>query len=122
MPAWCNGYGAGLQIGICRRKQDGSRWRCSREQYADYGATLAAECLEKEDGVKVPVTTLRRWLLQAGLLERRRKRRQHRRRRTRREHPGDLVQMDGSFHDWFDGRHGWATLSGWCRLRPRGTF
>ena len=35
-----------------------------RRQYADYGATLAAECLEKEDGVKVPVTTLRRWLLQ----------------------------------------------------------
>ena len=64
-----------------------------RQQYADYGATLAAECLEKEDGVKVSVTTLRRWLLQAGLLDRRRKRRQHRRRRTRREHLGELVQM-----------------------------
>ena len=62
-----------------------------RQQYADYGPTLAAECLAKEDGVKVSVTTLRRWLLQAGLLERRRKRRQHRRRRTRREHLGDLV-------------------------------
>ena len=67
-----------------------------REQYADYGPTLAAECLEKEDGVKVSVTTLRRWLLQAGLLDRRRKRRLHRRRRTRREHLGELVQMDGS--------------------------
>jgi hypothetical protein len=81
-----------------------------RDQYADYGATLAAECLEKEDGVKVPVTTLRRWLLQAGLLDRRRKRRQHRRRRTRREHLGELVQMDGSHHDWFEGRRGWAVL------------
>ncbi len=81
-----------------------------RQQYADYGTTLAAECLEKEDGVKVSVTTLRRWLLQAGLLEPRRKRRQHRRRRTRREHLGELVQMDGSFHDWFEGRRGWATL------------
>lgn len=81
-----------------------------REQYADYGATLAAECLEKEDGVKVSVTTLRRWLLQAGLLERRRKRRAHRRRRTRREHLGDLLQMDGSHHDWFEGRRGWAVL------------
>ena len=81
-----------------------------REQYADYGATLAAECLEKEDGVKVSVTTLRRWLLQEGLLERRRKRRLHRRRRTRREHLGELVQMDGSHHDWFEGRRGWATL------------
>jgi transposase len=81
-----------------------------RQQYADYGATLAAECLEKEDGVKVSVTTLRRWLLQAGLLERRRKRPAHRRRRTRREHWGELVQMDGSFHDWFEGRRGWAVL------------
>jgi transposase len=81
-----------------------------REQYADYGATLAAECLEREDGVKVPVTTLRRWLLQAGLLEPRRKRRLHRRRRTRREHLGELVQMDGSHHDWFEGRRGWAVL------------
>jgi transposase len=81
-----------------------------REQYADYGATLAAECLEKEEGVKVAVTTLRRWLLQAGLLERRRKRRLHRRRRTRREHLGELVQMDGSHHDWFEGRRGWAVL------------
>ena len=81
-----------------------------RQQYADYGATLAAECLEKEDGVKVSVTTLRRWLLQAGLLDRRRKRPQHRRRRTRREHLGELVQMDGSCHDWFEGRRGWATL------------
>jgi transposase len=81
-----------------------------RQQYADYGPTLAAECLEKEDGVKVSVTTLRRWLLQEGLLERRRKRRQHRRRRTRREHLGELVQMDGSHHDWFEGRRGWAVL------------
>jgi len=81
-----------------------------RQQYADYGATLAAECLKKEDGLEVSVTTLRRWLLQAGLLDRRRKRRPHRRRRMRREHLGELVQMDGSFHDWFEGRRGWATL------------
>jgi transposase len=81
-----------------------------RERYADYGATLATECLEKEAGVKVSVTALRRWLLQAGLLDRRRKRRAHRRRRTRREHRGELVQMDGSFHDWFEGRRGWAVL------------
>src|ERR1700752_4641678 len=33
-----------------------------RQQYADYGPTLAAECLAKEDGVVVTVTTLRRWL------------------------------------------------------------
>jgi transposase len=96
-----------------RRSPEGAKQRSLalyRDRYADYGATLAAECLEKEDGVKVSVTTLRRWLLQEGLLERRRKRRQHRRRRTRREHLGELVQMDGSFHDWFEGRRGWAVL------------
>jgi len=81
-----------------------------RQQYADYGPTLAAECLAKDDGIAVAVTTLRRWLLQAGLLERRRKRSQHRRRRPRREQRGDLVQMDGSHHDWFEGRRGWAVL------------
>jgi len=81
-----------------------------REHYADYGATLAAECLAKEHGVQVSVTTLRRWLCQAGLCERRRKRRLHRRRRPRRERLGELVQLDGSHHDWFEGRRGWAVL------------
>jgi hypothetical protein len=81
-----------------------------REQYADYGPTLAVECLAQEDGIRVAVTTLRRWLSQAGLWERRRKRQPHRRRRPRRERRGDLVQMDGSHHDWFEGRRGWAVL------------
>lgn len=81
-----------------------------REQYADYGPTLAAECLAKDDGIAVAVTTLRRWLSQAGLLARRRKRPPHRRRRPRRQRRGDLVQMDGSHHDWFEGRRGWAVL------------
>lgn len=91
-----------------------------RERYSDYGPTLAAECLAKEDGLVVRVTTLRRWLVQAGLWERRRKRRVHRRRRERRSHVGELVQLDGSHHDWFEGRRvvaitevayaGWAVL------------
>jgi Helix-turn-helix domain len=81
-----------------------------RQQYADYGPTLAAECLTKEDSVAVSVTTLRRWLSQAGLWERRRKRQPHRSRRPRRERLGELVQMDGSHHDWFEGRRGWAVL------------
>jgi transposase len=95
-----------------------------RQQYADYGPTLAAECLAEEDGVAVTVTTLRRWLSQAGLLERRRKRRPHRRRRPRRAQCGELVQLDGSHHDWFEGRRGWAVLmvmiddaTGWVTAR-----
>lgn len=81
-----------------------------REKYLGYGPTLAAECLEREDGVSVSASTLRHWLLGAGLWRRERRRKQHRRRRPRREHLGELLQMDGSHHDWFAGRRGWAVL------------
>lgn len=77
--------------------------------YRDYGPTLAAESLA-EDGLVVAVTTLRRWLIQAGLWSRQRERKQHRRRRERRACFGELVQMDGSPHDWFEGRREWAVL------------
>jgi transposase len=79
-------------------------------KYADYGPTLAAECLAEEDGVTVAVETLRQWLLSAGLWRKRRKHRPYRQRRPRKEYFGELVQMDGSHHDWFEGRRGWAVL------------
>ena len=81
-----------------------------REKYADYGPTLAAECLAKENDIEVAASTLRRWLRQSGQWQRQRKRQVHRRRRPRREQLGELVQMDGSHHDWFEGRRGWAVL------------
>lgn len=79
------------------------------KRYGDYGPTLAAECLA-EDGLVVSVQTLRRWLLAEGLWSRQRQRKQHRRRRARKEHFGELAQMDGSHHDWFEGRRAWAVL------------
>ena len=48
--------------------------------------------------------TLRRWMLEEGLWRRRRKRKPYRQRRERRRHFGELVQMDGSFHDWLEDR------------------
>ena len=63
-----------------------------------------------DEGIKVAVTTLRRWLAHAGLWQRKRVRKQHRRRRARKEFCGELVQMDGSHHDWFEGRREWAVL------------
>lgn len=81
-----------------------------RAKYAGYGPTLAAECLEYEDDLAVPASTLRVWLCAAGLWQRQRRRKLHRRRRARREHFGELVQMDGSHHDWFEGRRAWAVL------------
>jgi transposase len=83
--------------------------RLVRQKYSGavgerFGPTLAAEHLESEDGVKVAVETLRRWVLEGGLWSRERKRRRHRKRRERKEHFGELVQMDGSFHAWLEER------------------
>jgi hypothetical protein len=80
-----------------------------REKYSGavgerFGPTLTTEHLESEDGVKVAVETLRQWMLAEGLWSRERKRRQHRKRRERKEHFGELVQMDGSFHAWLEER------------------
>ncbi len=69
-----------------------------------FGPTLAAEHLKSEDGVTVDHETLRRWLLAAGLWSRVRKRSPHRRRRERMAHFGELVQLDGSVHPWFEDR------------------
>ena len=81
-----------------------------REKYADFGPTLAAEYLLREEGLVVGVETLRRWLLAAGLWRKRKGRPQHRRWRARKEHVGEMVQMDGSHHDWFEGRRPKAVL------------
>jgi len=69
-----------------------------------FGPTLAAEHLAEEDGVVVDHETLRRWMLAEGLWNRQRKRKKHRQRRDRKAHFGELVQLDGSFHDWLEGR------------------
>src|SRR5574337_660077 len=83
--------------------------RLVREKYGGpvgerFGPTLAAEHLASEDGLKVDAETLRRWMLAAGLWSRERKKRRHRRRRERKEHFGEMVQMDGSFRRWLQER------------------
>ncbi len=74
-----------------------------QERYPDFGPTLAAEKLQV-DGLLVAAETLRRWLVRAGLWQQRRKRKKHRSQRERRAHFGELVQMDGSHHEWFEKR------------------
>lgn len=74
-----------------------------RSRYGDFGPTLACEKLAEEQ-LHVGVETLRRWLLAAGLWERKRRRDPHRSRRPRRSCFGELVQMDASIHDWLEGR------------------
>jgi hypothetical protein len=74
-----------------------------QERYADFGPTLAAEKLAL-DGYEVDHETLRGWLIKAGLWQKRRQRAKHRSWRERRAHFGELVQLDGSHHQWFEER------------------
>ena len=75
-----------------------------QENYADFGPTLACEKLCSEHDVVISPDTLTGLLKARGLWVRRRRRGKHRRRRERRSSFGSLVQMDGSHHDWFEGR------------------
>jgi transposase len=83
--------------------------RLVRDKYSGgieerFGPTLAAEHLASEDGLEIGSGTLRRWMLSAGLWSRERKRAPYRKRRERKAHFGELVQLDGSFHAWLEGR------------------
>ena len=82
--------------------------RCRRE-YGDFGSLLAGEYLADE-GIAVVRQTLWRWRREAGDAWPRRRGAQHRIRRERRPCVGELVQMDGSTHDWFEGRRGRCVL------------
>ena len=81
-----------------------------REQYADFGPTLAAEKLAERDGVNVSRETLRKWMVEDGLWLSRSQRRVFHRPRLRRECYGELVQIDGSDHRWFEDRDPPCTL------------
>ena len=80
------------------------------EQYAGFGPTFAAEKLSERDGLEVNHETLRRWLIAEGAWKPRRERREYRARRERRRQFGELVQFDGSHHQWFEDRAGKCCL------------
>jgi transposase len=84
-------------LGLVKKKYGGS-------EEDRFGPTLAAEQLAEEDGIAIDHETLRRWMLAEGLWSRQRKRKPYRKRRERKPHFGELVQLDGSFHDWLEGR------------------
>lgn len=90
-----------------RRIDAGERERAlsmCREKYRGFGPTLLAEKLAELDGIWVSHDTARRWLVSEGLLERGRRGRRSRRRRERKARFGQMVQMDGSPHAWFEER------------------
>lgn len=82
-----------------------------RERYADFGPTLAREKLVELHGLSPSVETLRKWMLDDGLwVTRRQRRKRVQQPRRRRECLGELVQIDGSDHEWFEDRGPRCTL------------
>lgn len=79
------------------------------ERYPDFGPTLAAEKL-REEGLEVDHETLRRWLVAEGRWAVGRKRHKHRAWRERKECFGQMAQLDGSHHAWFEERGPKAVL------------
>jgi len=75
-----------------------------RKQYKDYGATLFSEELVKNYNISINHETIRRWMRENAITTSMRRKRPHRKRRERRSSYGDLIQFDGSHHDWFEGR------------------
>lgn len=84
-----------------------------QKRYKGFGPTLASEKLLEREGVQVSDETLRQWLLESGDWKRVRKKRGHREWRERKEHFGEMVQMDGSHHDWLEGRGPKCVLMGY---------
>jgi transposase len=75
-----------------------------REKYRDFNLAHATEKLSEVHGITLTDETLRLWLNAAGIPYKKRRARTHRRWRERKAHAGELVQIDGSHHDWFEGR------------------
>ena len=84
-----------------------------RTTYKDFGPTLASEKLLERDGVRISDETLRGWLIETGDWQRVRKSRRHRQWRERKAHRGEMVQIDGSHHAWFEDRGQPCVLMGY---------
>ena len=79
-------------------------------KYEGFGPTFAAEKLWEEHGLKIHGETLRLWLKGNNIPYPSRRARPHRSWRQRKSHCGEMVQIDGSHHDWLEGRGEWLVL------------
>jgi transposase len=99
-----------------------------RERYPDFGATFAAEKLSQHEGISVSKETVRGIQTRLGLhIPRERRKKRVFQLRDRRPRFGELIQIDGSVHDWLEGRGPKMTLivfiddaTGRLTLRRRG--
>ncbi len=83
------------------------------KKYEGFGPTFAAEKLSKDVGIKISDETLRVWLKRNDIPYPSRRARPHRHWRKRKSHYGEMIQLDGSHHDWLEGRGGWLVLMGY---------
>jgi len=79
-----------------------------KTKYADFGPTFATEKLREIHGITRDPETIRRIMVSASLWKPRqgRAKSEHRSWRQRRSAMGEMLQFDGSYHDWFEGRGG----------------
>lgn len=82
------------------------RWiiKLYKTEYSDYGAKLFSEMLLEYHKIKISHETLRQWMRGSAITTSMRRKRPHRKRRERRGAIGTMIQLDGSPHDWFEGR------------------
>ena len=82
-----------------------------RQRYHDFGPTLITEKLDEQHDIQLACETVRQWLREAGIWKDRRQRRKRvHQPRYRRESLGELIQIDGSHHRWFEDRGPKCTL------------
>ena len=73
-------------------------------KYKGFGPLLFTEKLFDIEKIRISDETVRRWLIEAKEWTKKRKHKHHRAWRERKRHPGEMIQVDGSHHDWFEGR------------------
>ena len=83
-----------------------------KDTYEGFSPTLASEKLFERDKIKVSRELLRTWFIEEHIAYQSRKARPHRNWRERKANYGQMVQADGSHHDWFEGRGPWCVLMG----------
>ena len=71
-----------------------------RTQYFDYNVLHFHETIQREHGVTLSYSFVKKALQEAGLVKKKKARGKHRKRREPRECFGELVHIDGSFHPW----------------------
>ena len=85
-----------------------------QREYSGFGPRLASEKLLEREKIKVNEETLRLWLIDEGLWKKQRMRKKKKRsRRPRKECCGEMIQMDGSHHDWLEDRGPKMVLMGY---------